>query len=281
MDKPPAPGRPQKTLSEQEIVTSRTCDRRAVIRAAAAAAVATVVAAPAAAQGISDRDAGPGADPPGRGRHGTYTGRTDQDPTDPANGGRGGAAPQRRQTGVTDRDAGPGADPPGGGRGGTGSRSTGISDTDSGPGADPAGHGRGRGRVAGQNDRDVYERPWNADSGPSDQDPSDPYGHGRRAGGAGGGNQGGQSRLSDNDTGPGSDPQGEGRGTAAWARRHAQGPTGGRPPQPRPPATAGRPAADVVDIGVGRNDAARVLADMRDSIPGGRGDASNLNQLVK
>jgi hypothetical protein len=280
MDKPRALDHSLKTLSEQEIVTSRVVDRRALMRVAAAA-VATVVAAPAVAQGISDRDAGPGADPPGRGRHGTYTGRTDQDPSDPANGGRGGTAPQRRQTGVTDRDAGPGADPPGGGRGGTGSRSTGISDTDSGPGSDPAGHGRGRGRVAGQNDRDVYERPWNADSGSSDQDPSDPYGHGRRAGG---GNQGGQSRLSDNDQGPGSDPQGEGRGTAAWARRHAQGPTGGRPPQTQPPAQR-QGAGDLVDAGVGRNDAMQFLTDVRDSNPltrrAGRNDAALAARTLK
>jgi hypothetical protein len=126
-----------------------------------------------------------------------YTGRTDQDPTDPANGGRDGAAPQQRQTGVTDRDSGPGSDPSGGGRGGTGSRSTGISDTDSGPGSDPAGHGRGTvaGRGTNSRDRDFSEQPWNSDRYPSDSD--------RR------------------------DPQGEGRGIAAWAQRHQPRQRGG------------------------------------------------------
>jgi hypothetical protein len=223
-----------KTLSEQEIVTRCVWDRRAVMGAAAAAAVATVVAVPAMAQGISDRDAGPGADPPGRGRHGTYTGRTDQDPNDPANGGRGGTATPRRQTGVTDRDSGPGSDPPGGGRGGAGSQSTGISDTDSGPGSDPAGHGRGQvaGRGANSRDSDFRERPWNSDRYPSDSD--------RR------------------------DPQGEGRGSAAWAQRHAQGPTGGRPPQAQPPGQR-QGAGDVADVGLGRNDAAQFLVDVQDS----------------
>jgi len=201
-DKPKQPPM-RETLADDDIATTAAWDRRTVLRTAAGAGVALAAGAapdPAAAQGVSDRDSGPGSDPPGRGRRSAYTGRTDQDPGDPVNGGRGAGAAPRRQTGVTDRDAGAGSDPPGGGRGTAGARRTGVTDRDAGAGADPPGGGRGQaggGQATGRNDQDYFERPWNADRHTNEN-----------------------SRISDNDTGQGSDPQGEGRGTAAWARRH-------------------------------------------------------------
>src|SRR5207302_1157183 len=100
---------------------------------------------------------------------------------------------------------------------------------------------------------------------------------------------------SDSDSGPGSDPQGEGRGTAAWTRRHAQqpqGPTGARPPQTRPRGQGdadrndSRSAAgDVTDIGLGRNDAAQFLTDVRDTNAltrrGSRNDAELARRTMK
>jgi hypothetical protein len=257
-------GKPRaKTLADQDIVTRTPWDRRRLMRAGAAAVLATaVVAPPAAAQGVSDRDAGAGADPPGRGRH-PRTGVTDSDggaSADPINGGRGGGRPTRPQTGLTDRDAGAGADPPGGGRGGAGSRNAGVTDSDAGAGADPPGRGRGtnRGPVTGRNDRDYYERPWNADRHANEE-----------------------SRVSDNDGGPNRDPQGEGRGTAAWARRHQQGPSGGRPPSNTRPGRRydndSRDAqlpGDLADALDGRNDAARYVTDLADVRLGSRGDAA-------
>jgi hypothetical protein len=81
--------------------------------------------------------------------------------------------------------------------GGPSAAQTGITDQDQGAGADPPRNGRGG--------------PGSRPQGQSDNDPSDPPG---RSGG---------SCLSDTDMNPNADPQCEGAGTAAWARRHPQG----------------------------------------------------------
>ncbi|MCX7684215.1 MAG: hypothetical protein N2Z67_02960 [Acetobacteraceae bacterium] len=101
----------------------------AVVPAAAALAACVPAGGPVYRGGITDNDP---VDPAGGGRGGYRgTGITDSDPSDPAGGGRGGF----RRTGITDSDP---SDPAGGGRGGR--RYTGITDRDP---SDSPGYGRG------------------------------------------------------------------------------------------------------------------------------------------
>jgi hypothetical protein len=110
---------------------------------------------------ISDNDP---SDPPGGGRGGHRgSGVTDNDPSDSPGFGRGG----RRVTGISDNDP---SDPPGRGRGGyraAPAYRTGVSDNDP---SDAPGRGRGGYRAP------VYRRR----TGLSDSDPSDSPGYGRR-----------------------------------------------------------------------------------------------------
>ncbi|MEI8255599.1 MAG: hypothetical protein WCJ30_08010, partial [Deltaproteobacteria bacterium] len=187
------------TLDPDEITVDREVARRSVLTAIGASVLGAVATA-----------CGPripraryyGARPVG--------GMNDNDPQDPAGGGRGGVyvqqgqpqqvyeqqpgpvyvQPQPQTTGVTDRDTGSYADPAGRGRGGQPLR-TGLTDGDSGAYADPGGGGRGTYRSGFQGSvTDGDSGQW-----------SDPAGHGR-----------GRSGLTDNDSGPYADPAGRGRG---------------------------------------------------------------------
>lgn len=98
----------------------------------------------------SDNDPSPYGDAAGRGRSCTgssrYTGVTDNDSTDPTNGGR------RQRTGCSDNDRGNGSDP--GGYGVRCRQATGYTDNDS---TDPENGGRGRhGRECSDNDSGSY-----------------------------------------------------------------------------------------------------------------------------
>jgi hypothetical protein len=153
-------------------------ERRVVLRVAAAgvAGVAAFALGMRPAHAVTDADAGPSADPPGRGR---------------------GSAPP----GITDADQGPNSDPPRHGRGSTrggrvpnrGERPTGYSDRDpndpSGYGATPSQGGYATREHTGLNDRDPtdpagYGLPGGSQglrrTGCSDTDPGDPQFAGRR-----------------------------------------------------------------------------------------------------
>ena len=103
----------KKTLVEADIESERTMGRRSSLRAVgavvvgAAAVAAGSALAPEEARAQTDSDAGPRADPAGRGR----TGRTDSD-----TGGNADRVGHGRGRSCTDTDGGRYADPAGGGR---------------------------------------------------------------------------------------------------------------------------------------------------------------------
>lgn len=107
--------------------------RRSFVALVTGAAAASIVVGPAQAQ-RTDNDP---TDPAGGGR----SGLTDDDPTDEAGNGRG-------SSGLSDNDSGANGDCAGRGRGST----TGETDSDSGNGADQAGNGR-----TGISDADVND----------------------------------------------------------------------------------------------------------------------------
>ena len=161
-----------KTLTDDQILTRpKAMGRRRLLVSLGAGAVGagTMLAPTARAQGFTDNDTGPYADPAGRGRG---TGCTDSDGgtyADPVGAGRG--------TGYSDSDSGASMDPAGCGRGQRGGGGGGPSDNDSGQYADPAGQGRGGVRT-GHTDSDSGG--W-----------ADPPGGGRQG-----------SKLTDSDGGP-------------------------------------------------------------------------------
>ena len=119
-----------RSLNPDEIKSDRRLPRRSFLALAGVGAPAALAGCQAGGRtGITDADAGPYADPVGRGR-GSFSGGT----------------------GITDSDSGPYADPVGRGRGGI-SGGTGITDSDSGAYADPVGRGRGS-RCSGLTDSD-------------------------------------------------------------------------------------------------------------------------------
>jgi hypothetical protein len=157
---PEADPAPSLTLTDDDIGTTRGIGRRAFLLGA----VGSTAALAGCAEGISDADAGPRADPSGMGRGTVSTGITDADVgagSDPVGRGRG----VRRVSGLTDSDSGYGADPAGNGRGRV-VRASGRTDSDNGDGSDPVGNGRGRPRSC-----------TDSDVGPV---VSDPVGRGRR-----------------------------------------------------------------------------------------------------
>jgi hypothetical protein len=197
--KPPSLRGPAKSLCDADIVSAPAArgsvsgasaadasavERRTALRVGAAG-VASVVAftlGTRPAHAVTDADAGPSADPPGR--------------------GRGNAAP-----GITDADQGPNSDPPRHGRGAAGGgrvpnrgeQPTGYSDRDP---NDPGGYGAtppGRESFTGGRRREY--------TGLNDNDPADPAGYGTQLTGR---PPGSSRRCTDTDTGPG-DPQFGGR----------------------------------------------------------------------
>ena len=126
-----------KTLTDEQIATRpKALGRRSVLLSlgAGAASVGMAAAPGARAQGFSDSDTGPYADPAGRGRGHRCTDSDVGNYADPVGRGRG--------TGYTDNDGGANMDPVGCGRGRR-SGAAGPSDSDSGQYVDPAGQGRG------------------------------------------------------------------------------------------------------------------------------------------
>lgn len=107
---------------------------RVVGGAVASGGALVMLSGKAEAYQVTDRDSGPNADAPGRGRGGR-SGVNDSDPVDAAGNGRG-----TRHATCTDSDSGPNSDGAGRGRG------TGVSDQDSGANSDAARCGRGPAR---------------------------------------------------------------------------------------------------------------------------------------
>ena len=132
----------RRSLNPDEIKSGGRLPRRSFLALAGVGAPAALAGCQTGGRtGITDSDAGPYADPVGRGRGGFTggTGVTDADSgayADPVGRGRGGF---RGSTGITDSDGGAYADPVGRGRG---NRCTGLTDSDGGAYADPGGCGR-------------------------------------------------------------------------------------------------------------------------------------------
>jgi hypothetical protein len=233
-------------LGVEEMKANRGTNRRSfmskVLGGVAFGALATVSGKARAWQpgytGITDNDTGHNSDNPGYGRGGRgsraaspNTGATDNDSSDPVNGGRRGGA-----TGVTDQDTGAGADNAGYGRGRLGQpgvrqggrvgpgptdndssdrtgegrgRYSGVSDQDTGSNSDNAGYGRG-GRGSRPDPQVPSGRGYTGitdqDSGPN----SDNGGYGRGGAGSRPGRSG-TPGCTDNDPYPNADPGGEGR----------------------------------------------------------------------
>jgi hypothetical protein len=126
----------RRSLRDADITSMRAIDRRTALALAGGAAASIAVATASPAQrACSDNDAGPGADPEGRGRISNPC-QTDKDAGPNADVTR---LPPNRGRSISDGDEGPKSDPPGRGHG---RRYTGRNDEDLDVNGDPPGYGR-------------------------------------------------------------------------------------------------------------------------------------------